>query len=596
MRLLSPCIKWLKARVTSLYGVSAAFFKRFGACAGAALDSLFAAVGKCVSSVCRRIGRGRTRTNAPAIRKRRTRVRALDSVWIFVSSLVLWLKRRKAVSVAAFLVVVAAVVAPILAFSGDAPIDDPQALAYIQDEGTNAPEAKADKIEGKNSYTAAPTEKPEPTPEPIDLHKGVTDELVIEVQERLMELQYMDYDEPTDFYGEATTAAVSVFQRRNEIDVTGALDREGYELLMSPNARQYMACSGDEGTDVSEIQSRLHELDYMGAITGYFGEDTEAAVKAFQEKNGLTVDGKVGIQTKEMLYSPDAKPNALSYGSTGDDVLKYQKRLQQLGYLTTEPDGSFGKDTVSAVKRFQERNAIVVDGHLGPTTKSVLMSSSAKGNALAYTFSGDDVMNVQLRLSALNYLKGRSVTGYFGEVTEAAVRLFQKNNGLSVDGKVGKVTMNKLFSNDAIKASSPVTSGGGSGGSSGGGGGNNSQGNISTFLSIARSKLGARYVRGGKGPNTFDCSGFVYWCLNRAGVSQSYLTSYQWRYNTRYQRVNSLSNVRAGDILVFYGHVGIALGNGQMIDASSRNGKVVIRSCVTDYWTSSFICAYRVFT
>lgn len=64
---------------------------------------------------------------------------------------------------------------------------------------------------------------------------------------------------------------------------------------------------GDEGTDVKELQERLYELDYISAVTGYFGSDTEEAVKKFQEKNNLTVDGNVGAETREALYSENAK-------------------------------------------------------------------------------------------------------------------------------------------------------------------------------------------------------------------------------------------------------------------------------------------------
>ncbi len=441
--------------------------------------------------------------------------------------------------------------------------------------------------------TIAPTEVPTPTPIPLHLCYGTHDDLVIEVQSRLMELNYMDYDEPTDYYGSVTTESIKLFQRRNDLSITGELYQSDYDLLMSSSALMYMATKGDEGTDVTEIQTRLYELEYISSVTGYFGADTEAAVRLFQEKNGLTVDGKVGVLTKEKLYSEDAVPNSLYLGSTGDEVLKYQNRLSTLGYLTTAPDGVYGNDTVAAVKRFQERNALVVDGYLGPSTKQLLMSGDAKANKLEYTMSGSDVLRVQNRLHLLNYLHSTSVTGYFGAVTDAAVRMFQANNGLSVDGKVGKSTMTILFSDSAVHASAVVTTGTP-------GLGDGSGGNIETFISIARSKLGAPYIRGAKGPNSFDCSGFVYWCLNEAGVRQSYMTTYMWRTTSRYPRIQSMSDLRRGDLILFKmsatsGHIGIVLGDNMMIDASNRNGKVVIRSYDTAYWHRVFFCGYRVF-
>ncbi|MBQ9833172.1 MAG: C40 family peptidase, partial [Clostridia bacterium] len=124
---------------------------------------------------------------------------------------------------------------------------------------------------------------------------------------------------------------------------------------------------------------------------------------------------------------------------------------------------------------------------------------------------------------------------------------------------------------------------------------------VSKFIEVAKSKLGCKYVSGGKGPNTFDCSGFVYWCLNQAGVKQSYMTSRAWRTCSKYQKItSSLSSLKKGDVIVFKmsdskGHVGIALGDGTMIHASSSKTKVVIGSCTSSYWQDTYYCAYRIF-
>ncbi|MGI5877345.1 MAG: peptidoglycan-binding domain-containing protein [Christensenellales bacterium] len=64
---------------------------------------------------------------------------------------------------------------------------------------------------------------------------------------------------------------------------------------------------GDEGDNVILLQMRLADLGYFDtAITGYFGDVTEQAVKAFQKENKLTQDGAVGKQTAEVLFSNEA--------------------------------------------------------------------------------------------------------------------------------------------------------------------------------------------------------------------------------------------------------------------------------------------------
>ena len=57
---------------------------------------------------------------------------------------------------------------------------------------------------------------------------------------------------------------------------------------------------------------------------------------------------------------------------------------------------------------------------------------------------GDTVKRVQELLIKLGYLSKGSATGYFGDVTDKAVKEFQKNNGLAADGMVGPLTWAKL--------------------------------------------------------------------------------------------------------------------------------------------------------
>ena len=488
------------------------------------------------------------------------------------------------------------------------PTEQPGSIGDTDPAETTTPQAT------HNIYiTPVPIVSMRPVDETKDVAKaGEHNDVIPDVQERLMILWYMDQDEPTDYFGNITKNALRIFQRRNELEVTGRLDPATYELLMSNDAKSYLCMLGDSGQDVVAIKQRLYELGYIDTEDGGFDEVMEAGVKEFQVANNLSVDGKVGRNTKEALYNPECVPKAFNIGDSGDKILLYQNRLQKLGYLTTEPDGIYGTDTQMAVRRFQEQNSLIADGYLGPITRDALMSDDAIGNALSYSMHGSDVKNVQQRLYELNYIRAKDINSYYTSLTEKAVKLFQKNNGLTVDGKVGRHTMNVLFSDDAVRASSPVTDGGSGGGTGGGGGGSNptpkpsdpdpdpdpgegANARIDRFIRIARSKLGCRYVRGGKGPNVFDCSGFVYWCINQAGISQGYMTSYMWRSCTRYQRNNNINNVKRGDVIVYYGHVAICSGKWTMIDASQSNGRIVERSFNSNYWYRNFICSFRIF-
>lgn len=514
------------------------------------------------------------------------------------------IKRLTAIAGAVVVVVVALVLVTTL--GGPKPVSNNEIAAAANNFVGEADNPLAN----ANNAPSIPTTPPEskvslamPVFQPVSIAEGTQAIVVTDLQTRLMELDYMDDDEPGTVYEDTTKLAVEHFQEQHELPVTGIVDQQTYDLLMSDQAKYYTITIEAESTDVSELQGRLYELGYLDKdkTTGYFGTDTEAAVMKFQKLNGLSEDGKVGKDTREMLYSGDAKPNMYAYGEQSPEILKYQERLRKLGYLTTDPDGTFGEDTKAAVKRFQESSGLIADGYIGPTTKDALMSDDAQGNALSIGAKGDDVQRVQERLKALGYT--RKVTGYFGSDTDAAVKNFQDTNKLRVDGKVGAQTMNTLMSDGAKKYRKPSSSGSGSSGASGGSGDSGSSGssanvsgaNVDSFISVAESKIGSKYVRGAKGPNSFDCSGFVYWCLNQVGVSQGYMTSGTWAKSTKYPRIDNMSDMQRGDIISFKGHVAIYAGDGIMIDASSSNGKVVKRGSTGSWSQRNFICAFRVF-
>lgn len=452
---------------------------------------------------------------------------------------------------------------------------------------------------------------------PVNLTIGVINSVVSDLQQRLMDLGFMDSDEPTTYYGEATSVAVQHFQRQAGLPMDGICGVETWDAIMSDSAPHYAVSVGTQGDDVSNIQQRLYDLGYLAnadQITGTFTEDTKAAVEKLQTVNNLTVDGTVGVKTVNLLYSDEIKANFLALGEKSDLVKKYQERLIQLGYMTGEADGSYGNATVQAVQKFQSRNDQVVDGYLGPGTRTALDSPDAKPFAIRIGDESDEVKEIQNQLVKYGYLSASNATGYYGELTANAVTSFQSINGLSADGTVGISTYGKLTDGTAKKkpasTSSSKKNNSSSGGSSSskknnssgsssskgsaGSGGATVSGSASALISIASSKIGSPYVWGAKGPNSFDCSGFVYWCLNRAGVGVSYMTSSGWRNPGRFQRVSSFDAIRAGDIVVVSGHVGIAAGGGTVIDASSSNGRVVHRS-LSSWWRNNFIVAWRIF-
>ena len=136
---------------------------------------------------------------------------------------------------------------------------------------------------------------------------------------------------------------------------------------------------GAAGDSVVEIQKKLLALGYLTtSVDGDFGPGTEQAVKDFQKVHQLTSDGIVNKSTYDALKKAEAEAKPIKKGASGDSVVKIQKRLSELGYLTSSVDGSFGSGTEQAVINFQTTNDLNPDGAVNENTYYKMFSSEAK--------------------------------------------------------------------------------------------------------------------------------------------------------------------------------------------------------------------------
>lgn len=188
---------------------------------------------------------------------------------------------------------------------------------------------------------------------------------------------------------------------------------------------------------------------------------------------------------------------------------------------------------------------------------------------------GSDVAEIQGQLASLGY--DVVADGDFGPGTAAAVKSFQASQGLDADGLVGASTYMALMGRDMPEVSR----------------GSNyiSRRVVQTSLDY----IGVPYVFGGTSPSGFDCSGYVRYVFANAGISLPRTADAQ--YEVGYPV--STSELIAGDLVFFstydYGasHVGIYLGDGKFVNASSSRG-VAIDSLNSSYWSSCYIGARRV--
>ena len=303
---------------------------------------------------------------------------------------------------------------------------------------------------------------PEPTPDKQDevkvlnrtLNVGMSGEDVKEVQQYLKNLGYLD-SVVDGSYGNVTKAAAIMFQANESLYVDGEIGNASYKVMQQTSNKFSVLKKGMSGNAVKVMQTYLIKLGYLGGVAdGGFGAVTEAAVKKFQSVNGLYADGEAGIKTLSVLYGASPKSNTnntvksldrtLKVGCTGSDVKEVQQCLKNLGYLDSVVDGSYGNATKVAAMIFQANESLYVDGEIGNVSYKVMQQTTKKFTTLKKGISGNAVKVMQTYLIKLGYLGGVA-DGNFGAVTEAAVKKFQKDNGLYADGEAGIKTLSVLY-------------------------------------------------------------------------------------------------------------------------------------------------------
>ena len=231
---------------------------------------------------------------------------------------------------------------------------------------------------------------------------------------------------------------------------------------------------------------------------------------------------------------------------------------------------------------------------------------------------------MQSRLSELGYYTGKQ-SGYFGAETEKAVLMFQKKNQTKQTGILGTGDRMLLYSPDAKPAVDPTPtpsptpkttpkpskpkstkkpSGSTSSGSSSSAVDRSYTASYSAegLVSVVKAQMDKPYIWSEEGPNSFDCSGLVYFCLKTCGVHTSRYSSSGFSSVSKWKNITSISDLRPGDLVFFrsdsdagVNHTGIYIGSNHFIHASFSAGKVVRSNITGAYWVRNFVNGRRVF-
>ncbi len=368
---------------------------------------------------------------------------------------------------------------------------------------------------------------------------------------------------------------------------------------LDPQKRLIALCGG--GVACAAIVAVIIIAIANGASAANANTDGDAALMSANTMGDAVNDAAyVPVPTPTPVPTPEPTPEptpfdpTLKRGMEREDVEPLQLRLMELGYMADdEPTIKFGPATEAAVRLFQRQinftdtidATLEEDGIAGEQTLALLFADDAPHYVVKYGMEGSDITEMQEQLKDLGYMS--AVTGYYGDKTVAALKDFQDRNGLSPDGMCGEKTFELLYSDKAKESASKAKTA-------------RTKANIEKMISVAKAQLGDKYVLGAKGPDQFDCSGLVYYCLKEAGSNRRRLNAAGYSGVDDWTKITKMSDLTRGDLIFFYdnnftkiGHVGIVLNSSEMIDASNNKGKVVRRDYTDSYWKKHFYCGRR---
>lgn len=269
-------------------------------------------------------------------------------------------------------------------------------------------------------------------------------------------------------------AAALVIDTKGAVTVNDSASVLDDEISHSSGDSNYKSLRlGNTGLAVQALQTRLQELGYFSeGVSGIFDEQTESAVRRFEQTYGTMQTGVATSYMQEKLFSSDALVYAsdayneavvaqytiLQRGDVGSPVYALQQRLKNLGYPIDELTGIFDNETANAVMLFYEAYGLTASEVANVALQKEIYSDSAKvyrGASSAASASDslnimeeDSVAQIQQRLIDLGYLSGEA-NGILDSRTQIAVKLFEEACGQLPSGAISDDIQTILASDNA---------------------------------------------------------------------------------------------------------------------------------------------------
>lgn len=257
---------------------------------------------------------------------------------------------------------------------------------------------------------------------------------------------------------------------------------------------------GETGLSVSILQEHLLKLGYFHrAVTGFYGEETQSALRHFLADFGLNDSDDTLTETSAAyllgaMKRLDAEPPVSGFindESAPESVVQAQRILRFLGFYKGRTDGVYGETLKTAILEFQKRHALVGTaedpgaGRIGPITLKSLTEEwnkrivgkraktamdlyrtehilSEKGRRidqfLEEGYSGTQVKILQQMLTDRGFFPSDMINSFFGPLTKDAVSAYQVERGIVPDasfqsaGIVGPETLRALRNEERLSA------------------------------------------------------------------------------------------------------------------------------------------------
>jgi peptidoglycan hydrolase-like protein with peptidoglycan-binding domain len=285
---------------------------------------------------------------------------------------------------------------------------------------------------------------PTPSPDPAGL--------VANIQSELRERGY-DIPSVTGTLDWKTRQAIEAYQSNSGIAVDGKATASLLSRLRSSQGLDQLT----RASLVRAVQSELNGLGYnAGPADGVFGPTTRAAVRTFQNDNGLPVTGEV---TQSLLTNIRQAP--------GDDgtvdvqrvalVKAVEQALDVRGYEVGPIDGKVTTQTTSAVRTYQSDAGLTVNGRIDES----LLARLERGQAnLDPTMTRTQlVQSIQTALNQQGYNAG-AADGVFDSVARSAILAYQGDFDLPLTGEPSPQLLTHLASSSLEPGAAGVYDGG----------------------------------------------------------------------------------------------------------------------------------------